>query len=464
MYTEGFRNLSGKLTACPGINILCGDNAQGKTNWLEAIYLLASTKSFRTSTLKDTLRLNPSSQNNQNTKQAYVRGSVIKERLKKDLQVQLEETTKSFYVNGKREAVTRYIGNLDVVVFCAEEMEIVRGEPSERRRFLDRGVLSLFPSYLKTLSEYNRILKQKNVLLKQAQENPQPKKFFDLIETWNEQLADYSTQIHMARLDYTNRLRKVLNKQLFSQKQVDIRYVSALSSHGVIETTTRTDYQKIITERLGLRMENEVSAGYSLIGPHRDEMEILIDTLEAGKFGSAGEQRSALITLDLAQISVYHQAFEEYPVFLIDDIDAELDLNRISLLLNHLADKMQVFISTSKREIAHQYQSKALCNFISQGNVVKALENSINNDSINTINKTEIKLEEAEQIKELKELKELAQPTTELAVAPILKPNSINSSKLEENLSVKTPPSQNTVSLTEEESLSDSEDRHRAPF
>ncbi|KAF0247820.1 MAG: DNA replication and repair protein RecF [bacterium] len=162
IYAEGFRNLSGKLTAYPGINILCGDNAQGKTNWLEAIYLLASTKSFRTSTLKDTLRLNPSTQT---IKQAYIRGSVIRERLRKDLQVQLEENTKSFYINGKRESVTRYIGNLDVIIFCAEEMEIVRGEPAERRRFLDRGILSLFPTYLKTISEYNRILKQKNVLL-----------------------------------------------------------------------------------------------------------------------------------------------------------------------------------------------------------------------------------------------------------------------------------------------------------
>lgn len=503
IYTEGFRNLSGKLTACPGINILCGDNAQGKTNWLEAIYLLASTKSFRTSSLKDTLKLNTPSPN---VKQAYIRGSVIKERLRKDLQVQLEENTKSFYVNGKREAVTRYIGNLDVIVFCAEEMEIVRGEPSERRRFLDRGVLSLFPAYLKTLSEYNRILKQKNVLLKQAQESTQPKKFFDLIETWNQQLADYSTQIHMARLDYTKRLRKLLNKQLFSQKQIDIKYLSALSPHGVTESTTKEDYRKIIDERLRLRMENEVSAGYSLIGPHRDELEILIDLLEASRFGSAGEQRSALVTLDLAQISVYHQVFEEYPVFLIDDIDAELDLRRISLLLSHLSDKMQVFISTSKREIASQYQNLALCNFIQKGSVVTNLESATSSDVTNLesapsshlilnsaiFTKTEIPLIETKinipepKISTLAEinLKPLVlspnslAPTpnslvTEIIVpisAPILDPISTLSSSiskvelLEVELLAQTPSSKNTVSLSEEESFTEAEDRHRAPF
>lgn len=475
IYTEGFRNLSGKLTACPGINILCGDNAQGKTNWLEAIYLLASTKSFRTSSLKDTLKLNTTSPN---VKQAYIRGSVIKERLRKDLQVQLEENTKSFYINGKREAVTRYIGNLDVVVFCAEEMEIVRGEPSERRRFLDRGVLSLFPSYLKTLSEYNRILKQKNVLLKQAQENSQPKKFFDLIETWNNQLADYSTEIHMSRLDYTKRLRKVLNKQLFSQKHIDIKYVSALSSHGVIENTSKADYRKIIDERLRLRMENEVSAGYSLIGPHRDELEILVDSLEASKFASAGEQRSALITLDLAQISVYHQAFEEYPVFLIDDIDAELDLRRISLLLNHLADKMQVFISTSKREIASQYQNLALCNFIEQGNVVTKLESSPSNDLIKTsaaLTKTliEDKINTPKPKINILEIESnsstLAQTILPIEMSILDPISTLSSPKTETELQetkllAQTPSSKNTASLSEEKSFAESEDRHRAPF
>ena len=455
IYAEGFRNLSGKLTAYPGINILCGDNAQGKTNWLEAIYLLASTKSFRTSTLKDTLRLNPSTQT---IKQAYIRGSVIRERLRKDLQVQLEENTKSFYINGKRESVTRYIGNLDVIIFCAEEMEIVRGEPAERRRFLDRGILSLFPTYLKTISEYNRILKQKNVLLKQAQESSQPKKFFDLIETWNQQLVDYSTQTHIARIDYTKRLRKVLNKQLFSQKQIDIGYISALSSHGVTENSTKEEYRQIITERLCLRIENEVSAGHALVGPHRDELEILIDGLETSKFGSAGEQRSALITLDLAQISVYHQAFEEYPVFLIDDIDAELDLRRISLLLGHLADKMQVFISTSKREIAAQYQNQAMCNFIYQGSVVNSLETFPSNDLIeNKIeNKIEVNLVEPD----------IDIPPVTTPSSPILAPTTVPSSlKMEINLSVKTPPSNNTVLvIDEEENFTDSEDRHRAPF
>lgn len=365
--SDGFRNLEGALECAPGINILCGDNAQGKTNWLEAIYLLGSTKSFRTSSLRETLRLGQGQ-----TAQAFVRGSVVRERLTKELQVQLEENSKSFYINSKREAVTRYLGNLDVIIFCFEEMAIIRGEPAERRRFLDRGIVGLQPSYLKVLSEYNRVLKQKNVLLKEAQESERKSKFIDLIEAWNEQLIEHGTRIHTERCAYTERLRRVLGRQLFSERLLDIRYHSSLERHGLAAESSESQYRQLLQERLRARVENEISSGYALVGPHRDELEILIDGLEVGKFGSAGEQRSALITLDLAQISVYHSVFEEYPVFLIDDIDAELDARRISLLLDHVEGKMQVFVSTSKHEIARQYQSRAACSFINRGRVVDA--------------------------------------------------------------------------------------------
>src|SRR5262245_8206539 len=176
---EGFRNLRGTLECVPGINILCGENAQGKTNWLEAIYVLGNTKSFRTSSIREVLRIG----GDRTSANALLRGSVTRERLVKEIQVQIEESSKSFFINGKRESIVRYIGNLDVLVFCAEEMQIVRGEPSERRRFLDRGIVWLSPAYLKTLSEYNRVLKQKNALLKQVQESEDRHKFVDLIES-----------------------------------------------------------------------------------------------------------------------------------------------------------------------------------------------------------------------------------------------------------------------------------------
>lgn len=403
IHAYGFRNLKGTLECAPGINILCGENAQGKTNWLEAIYLLGNTKSFRTSSLKEALSLE---QSNQSNKQALVSGKVLRGNLSKDIQVQIEEHSKSFYVNGKRETVVRYLGNLDVLVFCGEEMAIVRGEPSERRRFLDRGIVSLSPTFLKVISEYNRILKQKNALLKDAQESEQKFKFIDILETWNEQLLEYGARIHTARVQYTEKLKKVLRSKLFSQKEIDIRYRSCLEQHGLKQEASSETFKAIFKERLKVRMESEIAAGHALVGPHRDELDVLIDDLEVSRFGSAGEQRSALITLDLAQLSVYNGVFEEYPVFLIDDIDAELDNGRIARLLEYVEGKMQVFVSTSKRSIAEQYQSRACCKTISNGSVGLFQQTQIFKDKY----REEI-LEEVKELETLEVSKEIASYT-----------------------------------------------------
>lgn len=362
IHADGFRNLNGVLKCEPGINILCGENAQGKTSWLEAIYVLGSTKSFRTSALKEAIRIG-------GQRKALLRGTVHREGLVKEMQLHIDDSGKSFYVNGKREPVLRYIGNLDVVVFSMEELSIVRGEPAERRRFLDRGIVGLHPSYLKIIADYNRILKQKNALLKDAAQAENRRRYIDLIETWNEQLVESAAVIHRMRTEYTAQLRQALKSRLFSEREIDIKYRSALESHGLSPAASETEYARLMTERLQVRLENELAAGYALIGPHRDELEVMIEGLEVSRFASSGEQRSALITLDLAQISVYNSVFEEFPVFLIDDIDAELDIRRISLLLEHVEGKMQVFVSTSKRTIAEMYRNRAKCWTISQGKV-----------------------------------------------------------------------------------------------
>ncbi|MGH9762311.1 MAG: AAA family ATPase, partial [Blastocatellia bacterium] len=133
-----FRNLEGTLQFGPGLNIFYGDNAQGKSNWLEALYVLANTKSFRTSQLRDSISFG--------SEHGIVRGDVQRGAITRQLQVFVTESSKELHVNGKREAIQRYLGLLDAFVFSMEGMEIVRGEPSERRRFLDRGIVTITPS------------------------------------------------------------------------------------------------------------------------------------------------------------------------------------------------------------------------------------------------------------------------------------------------------------------------------
>jgi DNA replication and repair protein RecF len=358
-----FRNLTGAIEFSPGLNLVYGANAQGKSSWLEAVYLLATTKSFRTSHPREVIT--------HGAGEAILRGTVARGNLTKDLQLLVTGNVKQSFVNGKREAAARYLGNLNAIAFTADEMQVVRGGPEARRRFLDRGIFFTLPAYLGALNEYSRVLKQKNALLREASEAENPLKFHDLIQPWNDQLAALGAEIHLARVNHVDQLRAHLNPGLFQAEEITIRYKSSLEGRGDLG-----DYSNLLKERLNLRLRNEIAAGYSLVGPHRDDLEILSDGYEIARFGSSGQQRSALLILDIAQISVYYQLFEEYPIFLIDDLDAELDRTRIEILLNHLDGRSQTIVSTSKRTIAERYSHRARTLLVQSGRVTGNPEES----------------------------------------------------------------------------------------
>jgi DNA replication and repair protein RecF len=271
------------------------------------------------------------------------------------MQVNLQGSTKSIAVNGKRESIARYLGQLHVVAFTANELDVVRGMPEARRKFIDRGVVSLHHAYVQTLADYNRVIKQKNRLLQDASEMEMSlEQASEIIAPWNEQLIRLSSEIHRARSEYVGRLNEVLERRLFEREDISIRYVSSLEGKGDL-----SDYEALLRERLNLRLMAEINSGYALIGPHRDELEILFDGRDIRTYGSSGQQRSALILLDLAAISVYHSWHNEYPLFLLDDVDAELDRGRINLLLEYLKDRTQTFISTSKGDLIKEFAGNA---------------------------------------------------------------------------------------------------------
>ena len=149
-------------------------------------------------------------------------------------------------------------------------------------------------------------------------------------------------------------MRDGLQQRLFEREEVTIRYVSSLEGKGNLE-----DYDSLIRERLGLRLKAEIASGYALIGPHRDELEILFDGRDIRTYGSSGQQRSALILLDLAAISVYYLWHNEYPLFLMDDVDAELDKSRIAHLLEYLEGRTQTSITTSKNDLIKRFGENA---------------------------------------------------------------------------------------------------------
>ncbi len=344
---HNWRNTRGRAVWGKNLNIIYGDNGQGKTNWLEAIYTLATTKSFRTQKLQEAIRFDDDL--------AVIRGQVQRSaEIHRELQITLQGATKTLTVNGKRESALRYLGQLHTIAFTADELEVVRGAPEARRRFLDRGVLSLHYAYVQTLADYNRVIKQKNRLLQDAlNADWSMDELRERVLPWNQQLAKLSAEIHHARTDYVSRLNQFLQNDLFSRERTSVRYVSALESKGDL-----SDYEALITERLELRLTAEMNAGYSLIGTHRDDLEMLFDERHIRTFGSSGQQRSMLITLDLAALQVYYDWHREYPLFILDDVDAELDSRRVATLLEYLEKQTQTFITTSSFDLAQKYASR----------------------------------------------------------------------------------------------------------
>ncbi len=344
---NGFRNLEGGVDWEKGINVLYGNNGQGKTNWLEAIYLLAHAKSFRARHLHETISFGQST--------ASISGTVSRGNgLDRELGLTLQTNSKQTLVNGKRESLTRYAAQLHAVCFTADEMEVIRGGPEARRNFIDRGAISLHPPYIQTLSNYNKVIKQKKRLLLQGAEGySRLEELAELLEPWNKQLVALSAQVHRARTEYVGFLNDALEHSLFDDG-ISIRYVSSLEGKGDL-----SDYEGLITERLHTRMQAEVFAGACLIGPHRDDLSVLFGGRDLRSFGSSGQQRSALITLDLAAISVYHCQHQDYPIFLIDDVDAELDGNRIERLLEYLDGRTQTFLTTSKKSHFERFNQRA---------------------------------------------------------------------------------------------------------
>ena len=355
---QNFRNLDGRIHCGKNLNIIFGENGQGKTNWLEAIYLLATTKSFKTARLQEAIKFAE--------ELAIVRGNVHQgEHIDRVLQVALEGNTKSLSVNNKKETVARFLGQLHAVVFNSDELEIVRGNPDARRKFLDGGIVSIYPPFVQTLADYNRVLRQKNSLLQSAQDNSfSLEKVAALLEPWNEQVIALATRIHKARIRFVERLNEVLEKKLFGKEEITIRYASALEGKGDL-----SDYAALLAERLRLRVQAELASGHALLGTHRDDLDILFDGHDLRKFGSSGQQRSALLVLQLANLSVYHLQNQEYPLFLLDDIDAELDYRRIGQLLEFLSDKTQTFVTTSKESFIEKFGQNASIFTIENGAV-----------------------------------------------------------------------------------------------
>lgn len=334
LYINSFRNLEQtELSFGSRFNIFFGNNAQGKTNLLEAVYLLGTMKSFRLAKNSELIRFGAPC--------GVLRGWVERDGVEREIALVLEKQGKKVKVD--RKAVARladFFGSLNVVSFSPEEMAMAKGMPESRRRYLDRAIFSGDADYLRLHHDYYRILKNRNALLKQGDTGG--------LEVWSEQLAEAGARLIARRVSYLAEIGPLL--QRFYEaiagagKEAGLRYLPHLPDNG----RTIDDWRRLLGEALIRSSAEERRRGTTLAGPHRDDLEFLLNGIPLRRHASQGESRSFVLALKMAEISHLERTFGNPPILLLDDMTSELDRERNRNLMEFLAvRRMQVFITTT---------------------------------------------------------------------------------------------------------------------
>ena len=337
---EGFRNLkTGAFEPGPGVNVIVGENAQGKTNLLEAIWLFTGTKSFRSAKDSELIAFSQP--------QSRLTLDFVAENREQEAEIVIQSRRTATLNGVKQSSAAKLAGVFCGIVFSPVHLSLIKGGPAERRRLIDAAYCQLRPSYVKTLSEYARILSQRNALCKARDISDAAEEMMDL---WDRQLAQTGCRIIHARQRYLQRMstvaREIYGGLSSGKESFDLTYTSTLS---VIPEETPAEIAVKLYEALRSHRRDDYGAGCTTIGPHRDDMEVLINGCSARSFGSQGQQRSAVLAIKLAEAALLEEVTGEKPIALLDDVMSELDHTRQEYILNHIQD-WQVFITCCDAE------------------------------------------------------------------------------------------------------------------
>lgn len=329
--------------------ILLGDNAQGKSNLLEAVELLSTLRSHRTSRDRDLIW--HSQDRGEQSASGQITGSLERQTGSVDLKLLLRS-------NGRRtvalnnESLRRqldFLGVLNVVQFSSLDLELVRGSPERRRTMLDTLLTQLEPIYAHFLAQYNKVLRQRNKLLKKMQSEPDINNSEELA-VWDAQLVTIGTRLMRRRERVIERLAPIAaawhDSISGSQEVLKVQYAPNVPWPGD-SRSPQTEVQQAFLEKIKQRAMAEKYQGTSLVGPHRDEVELSIDDTPARQYGSQGQQRTLVLALKLAELKLIWEVVGDSPLLLLDDVLAELDLNRQNQLLEAIGDRFQTLIATT---------------------------------------------------------------------------------------------------------------------
>ncbi len=327
-----------------GVNLLVGDNAQGKTNLLEAIYLFALGKSFRGAKEAELVRFGADT--------ASARLEFSAGGREQSAAIRLAKGKRAVELNRVRLArMSELIGSFRAVLFCPEHLSLIKEGPSVRRAYLDIAISQLRPVYLRALQRYNAILRERNKLLKTADE--QPRVFRDTIDLWSAQLADAAAVIAPARREYIDAVRTAavdIFADMTGEKEVpDFTYASGFhleSDRCADPDAVKRQLMHLLTSHL----DREKAAGATLWGVHKDDISISLNGISARLYGSQGQQRSLALAMKLAEGEICAERTGERPVFLFDDVLSELDASRRTYLTREFSGR-QVIMTTCERDV-----------------------------------------------------------------------------------------------------------------
>lgn len=333
---KNFRNISDlNLIADSGVNVIYGENAQGKTNILESIWLFTGCKSFRGAKDNELIKFGEDFSKINLEFQDNVR--------EKKSEIIINDKKKCAFLNGvSLRSTAELIGSFYAVIFSPIHLSLIKDGPSARRKFLDIALCQLKPSYAEQLAGFKKSLLQRNALLKDLHLNSQ---LYDLLDTWDEQLAKYSAAVIKERINYIDLLSEY-SKNIYSgisENKENFSIFYSREEYKNKDISVKDIYLNEIEKIKNARKE-DVIARTTTIGPHRDDLEILIDNVSARSFGSQGQQRSCALALKLGESEIIKKITGETPVALLDDVMSELDEKRQDYVLNHINDR-QVFLT-----------------------------------------------------------------------------------------------------------------------
>ncbi len=347
---KNFRNYNQEeINLEKNINIFYGKNAQGKTNIIEAIFLCSLGKSFRAKKDNEMIKLNE--------KNAIV--EIEYEKSDRDGKIKIEiGNKKNIYLNGiKIKKLSELLGNLNIVIFTPDDINILKGGPQNRRRFLDIMISQLRPNYMHILNLYLKTIEQRNKYLRQIKEEHKDE---NLLEIWDEKLAEYAVKIYEYRKEFIEKIIKKINiihKNITNgEEQIELEYIT--------ECDNKKKYLQLLKERRKL----DIIKGFTTKGIHRDDFVIYINKKEIKIFGSQGQNRTAMLSLKLAELQVIYDEIGEYPILLLDDFMSELDRTRRKNFLENIEGTQVIITGTEKLDIENL---KYLEYNVSNGKVLK---------------------------------------------------------------------------------------------